>query len=106
MYYMDKEITEEVTSQRKKKIALVVLIAVGVLVAAIWLLRFTFSSTIKKSEITTAVVNKGNIENTVNATGEVLPEFEEILTSPINASIKNVLMDAGKKVKAGQSILT
>jgi HlyD family secretion protein len=46
------------------------------------------------------------VENTLNATGEVLPEFEEILTSPINASIKNVVMDAGNKVNAGQSILT
>jgi HlyD family secretion protein len=35
-----------------------------------------------------------------------LPEFEEILTSPINASIKSAVMDAGNKVKAGQSILT
>jgi len=48
----------------------------------------------------------GNVENTLNATGEVLPEFEEVITSPINASIKNVVMDAGKKVNAGQSILT
>jgi HlyD family secretion protein len=46
------------------------------------------------------------VENTLNASGEVLPEFEEILTSPISASIKNVIMDAGNKVKAGQSILT
>jgi len=53
-----------------------------------------------------SVVKIGNIDNTVNATGEVLPEFEEILTSPINASIKAVTMDAGNKVKAGQSILT
>jgi len=77
-----------------------------VLIALIWIIRTTLKSSIKKSEITTAVVETGNIENTLNATGEVLPEFEEILTSPINASIKNVIMDAGNKVKAGQSILT
>jgi HlyD family secretion protein len=103
---MDKEITQEVSSQNRKKAILVALISITVLVAAIWLLRATFKSTIKKSEITTSVVKAGNIENTINATGEVLPEFEEILTSPINASIKNVVMDAGNKVKAGQSILT
>ena len=48
----------------------------------------------------------GNIENTINASGEILPEFEEIITSPINASIQNVVMDAGTSVKAGQSVLT
>jgi HlyD family secretion protein len=103
---MDKEITLEVTSQRRKKTIVIVLTAISVLIVLIWIIRTTFKSSIKKSEITTAIVETGNIENTLNATGEVLPEFEEILTSPINASIKNVIMDAGNKVKAGQSILT
>jgi len=103
---MDKEITQEVTLQNRKKTAFIVLVSLAILLAAIWLLRATFKSTIKRADITTSVVKIGNIENTVNATGEVLPEFEEILTSPINASIKAVTMDAGNKVKAGQSILT
>lgn len=103
---MDKEITQEVAAQTRKKTGLVILIVIGVLVLAVWLLRTTLKSTVKRSEITTAVVKTGNIENTVNATGQVLPEFEEILTSPINASIKSVSLDEGSKVKAGQSILT
>jgi HlyD family secretion protein len=63
------------------------------------------SSTIKRSAITTALVEKGDVENTIPATGEILPEFEEVITSPINAVIKNVLLDAGTPVKAGQSVL-
>lgn len=35
-----------------------------------------------------------------------MPEFEEVLASPINASIKSVLPDAGNEVKKDQSILT
>jgi HlyD family secretion protein len=105
-YYMDKEIILEVSSQRRRKTIFFAFIAVAILAISIWLVRVTFKSSVKKSEITTATVTVGNIENTINATGEVLPEFEEILTSPINASIKNVVMDAGNKVKAGQSILT
>ncbi|SHN28058.1 efflux RND transporter periplasmic adaptor subunit [Mucilaginibacter sp. OK098] len=103
---MDTEITQEVTSQRRKKTIAIALAAIAMLIALIWIIRATLKSSIKRSEITTAIVETGNIENTLNATGEVLPEFEEILTSPINASIKNVIMDAGNKVKAGQSILT
>jgi HlyD family secretion protein len=103
---MDKEITQEVTLQNRKKAIVIAIISITVLVAAIWLVRMFFKSSIKRAEISTATVNIGNIENTINATGEVLPEFEEILTSPINASIKNVVMDAGNKVNAGQSILT
>ncbi|HVW97259.1 MAG TPA: HlyD family efflux transporter periplasmic adaptor subunit [Mucilaginibacter sp.] len=103
---MDKEITQEVTSKRRKKAIIIALISIGVLFTLIWLMRSVLKSSVKRSEITTAVVETGNVENTLNATGEVLPEFEEILTSPINASIKNVLMDAGNKIKPGQSILT
>ena len=103
---MDKEITQEVSSQNRRKTIVITLISVVLLIAAVWLVRVIFKSSVKKADITTAVVEVGNIENTINATGEVLPEFEEIISSPINASIKNVLMDAGNNVKAGQSILT
>ena len=103
---MDKVIEEEVKLKKKRKTFSYVLISVAILVAAIWMVRFSFASTLKKSSITTAVVERGDIENTINATGEILPEFEEIITSPINASIQNVVMDAGNKIQAGQSILT
>ena len=103
---MDKEISLEVTLQKRKKTALIGFIVIAGLVLAIFLLRGFIKSSINRSEITTAVVETGNIENTINDTGEVLPEFEEIITSPINASIKNALMDAGNKVNAGQSIIT
>jgi len=103
---MDKEITQEVTIQNRKKGITIALISIVILVAAISFVRVIFKSSVKRSDISTAVVKVGNIDNTINATGEVLPEFEESLTSPINASIKNVIMDAGNKVKAGQSILT
>jgi HlyD family secretion protein len=103
---MDKEITQEVAAKNKRKGLLIGVAAIIILAGLIWGVRSTFKSTIKKSEITLSTVAIGNVENTLNATGEVLPEFEEILTSPINASIKSVLMDAGHNVKAGQSILS
>ena len=102
---MDTVIEEEVKLKKKKKTFSYVLISVLVLIAAIWIVRSSFASSLKKSNITTAVVERGNIENTIAATGEILPEFEEIITSPINASIQNVVMDAGNKVQAGQSLL-
>ncbi|NNU33638.1 HlyD family efflux transporter periplasmic adaptor subunit [Mucilaginibacter sp. S1162] len=103
---MDKEITQEVAAKNKRKGLFIALAVIIILAGLIWGLRSTFKSTIKRSDITVSRVAIGNVENTINATGEVLPEFEEILTSPINASIKSVLMDAGRNVKAGQSILS
>ncbi|MES2891185.1 MAG: HlyD family efflux transporter periplasmic adaptor subunit, partial [Bacteroidota bacterium] len=103
---MDTAIDEATISRKKRKTIFILLVIVAVLVAAVFLLRSSFASSLKKSNITTAVVEKGNIENTINATGEILPEFEEIITSPISASIQNVVADAGATVKTGQSVLT
>jgi HlyD family secretion protein len=103
---MDTEITAEVVQQKRKKGIIYGLIAVAIIVVCILLIRAWLGSSVNASEISTAKVEIGNVENTLNATGEVLPEFEEVITSPINASIKNVVTDAGGKVKAGQSILT
>ncbi len=102
---MDKIIEEEVTARRTKKTLLITVITVIVLMAAVWLLRSSLKSSVKKSSFTTAIVEKGNVENTINASGLVLPEFEEIITSPINASIQKVLLDAGSEVKGGESVL-
>jgi len=103
---MDTVLSEHVIVRRKRKILISILATMLVLLTAIWLVRFSFKSSINKSAITTAVVEKGNIENTINASGEVLPEFEETITSPITASIQKVIRDAGSKVQAGESILT
>jgi HlyD family secretion protein len=103
---MDKELAPEIVAKRKYKNIIIAVTCVAVLAISVWLLRSYLKSSINRADILTAKVEMGDIENTINASGEVLPEFEEILTSPINASVKSALMDAGNKVKAGQSILT
>jgi len=103
---MDKSIEVETTTKRKRKRNIIIIIVLVVLVVSIFSVRSLIQPSITRAEFTSAVVSKGNIENTINASGEVLPEFEEVLTSPINAAVREVLMDAGMKIKAGQSILT
>jgi len=102
---MDRIIEEEVAATRRKKLLLITVLIIVFLTTAGWLLRSFLSADIKKSSLTTAIVEKGNVENTITASGIVLPEFEEIVTSPVNASIQKVLLDAGSPVKAGESVL-
>ena len=103
---MDKVIEASVLANKKKKTIVILLLFILIIVAAVWLLRYTLSASLKKAAITTAVVERGDIENTLSASGEILPEFEATITSPINASVQKVLIDAGSKVKTGESILT
>src|ERR1044072_12516 len=102
---MDKVIETEVRLQRKKKLVWTLSLSLLVIIAMVIFLRSLLTPSLSKSEIITAVVERGDIENTINASGEVLPEFEEVITSPINASIQQVMLEAGSSIKAGQSIL-
>lgn len=103
---MDKSIEQEVLKGKKKKYILYAVLVLALLIAAILVVRSVFASTLTQSQIRTAIVDRGNIENTLTASGEVVPEFEQVISSPITASIQKVLMDAGSPIKAGQSILT
>lgn len=102
---MDKLIEKEVFAKKKKKAFVVIVVSLLIMVAGIVSIRHFFKPSLARRDITTGKVEEGIIENTINATGEVLPEFEEVLSSPINASLKKVILDAGHPVKSGQSIL-
>ncbi|WP_158799147.1 efflux RND transporter periplasmic adaptor subunit [Pedobacter sp. L105] len=103
---MDSNIEQHVVIARKRKNVIYIFSGIVLLAVSIWCLRSAFASTLTRSQIITSTVEWGEMENTVNAAGEVLPEFEEVISSPISASIQKVLIDAGAPVKAGQSILT
>jgi HlyD family secretion protein len=95
----------DIRAKRNKTILIFSVVAIAI-IAGIWFLRSGIKTSIKKTEITTAVVELGSIENTLTASGQIIAEFEQQVTSPINASIKDVLVDAGTTVKAGQPILS
>ncbi len=103
---MDKEIAPATIYKKRRNRILVVLAVLGLIIAAVLLLRTSFAATLKKSAITTAVAEMGSIENTITATGEILPEFKEIITSPISASIQEVVVEAAAAVKAGQPVMS
>jgi len=60
---------------------------------------------VKRSEILVSTAIKGDLNATLNATGTVLPEFEEVITSPVQTQIRNVLAPTGTAVDSGVSIL-
>ncbi len=103
---MDKVIGKEVVQKKKRGTVFTIIIVLVLLAVAVIILRTSISTTLSRQSITTAVVEIGSIENTLTASGEIVPEFEQVITSPINASIQQVILDAGSKVNVGQSVLT
>lgn len=102
---MDRDIPQTVVRQRKNKTWLVLGIAALVVLLGIWALRSAMFPTLKKSELRVAISENGPVENTLSASGEVQPEFEQLLTSPITAVIQRVYLSEGASVKAGEKIM-
>ena len=102
---MDTAISKKIITAKRNKTLVIIAIVVIAIISAILLLRSGIQPSIDRSEMTTAVVEMGSIDNTLNASGEIIPEFEQVISSPINASIKEVNLDAGSTVKAGESLL-
>lgn len=102
---MDRELAPEIIRKQRFKgwgVALVVLLALG---ASYYLLNKVLRTQVRQSEVRVAVAETGNVENTLTASGEVIPAFEQVLTSPIRASVKQVLLSPGAAVRPGQQIL-
>ena len=102
---MDIPISTEIISKRRRHKILLAIGSTIILFVLIILVRVFLIFSINKSSISVSTVEMGNLENTIPASGMIQSEFEEVISSPINASIQKVLLDAGIAVKAGQSVL-
>jgi HlyD family secretion protein len=60
---------------------------------------------VKRSRMLTATVEKGDVRETVTASGVVIPEHEQVMTSPITTTVRNVLKQPGDILAPGDSLL-
>ena len=102
---MDRELpSDEIRKRRLKnysKIAAVFLL----LLVGFFTIRSVITPTISRSEIRTSIAELGTIEATLSASGTIIPEHEQILTSPIRSRIDSVHLNSGDSVRQGESIL-
>lgn len=102
---MDREISKDILRrERLKKTIKYGIILVIVIFAMIFLSNFIRSS-LDKENLVIGKVDMGNLNITVNASGKVIPFFEEIITAPINSRILEVYKHAGDTVNLGEPIL-
>jgi HlyD family secretion protein len=102
---MDRTLSPEITQRTRNRRLWLGLLAAAAVVAVLLWLRGALKTTVEAAKIRVAVAEVGSVENTLTATGEVIPAFEQVLTSPIRASVKRVLLTPGARVKPGQPIL-
>ncbi|GAC1384220.1 MAG: hypothetical protein NVSMB45_12130 [Ginsengibacter sp.] len=102
---MDKFIEKEVRTQKKKKFIVITILFVCITAATLYFLRTSLNTNISTSQLIIGRIDEGPIENTITAAGEIIPEFEQVISSPIDASIQKVILDQGSAVQPMQPIL-
>jgi HlyD family secretion protein len=102
---MDREI--DVSFRRRqmlRRTALATGIAAAAAAAFIWGPRLLEPS-IARARIRTARVDAGRIEATITASGIVLPEFEQVISSPVNARVLKIRERPGAVLSKGEAII-
>jgi HlyD family secretion protein len=102
---MDREIEQGFRRKQFAKRGLFAVIIVSLLAAGFIYAPRLLKPTINRSRIRTAHVDSGALEATISASGIVVPEFEQVLSSPINARVTKILKRPGDALKKGEAIL-
>jgi HlyD family secretion protein len=74
-------------------------------VAVLVLLPGWLRPSVAREQIRTGRVDRGPVEGIVEASGTVVPAFEGVISSPVEARVEKVLKRPGDLVKAGDEIL-
>lgn len=79
--------------------------SLALVVAVLLFLPGWLRPSIAREQIRTGKVDRGPIEGIVEASGQVIPAFEGVLSSPVEARVEKILKRPGEVVKAGEEIL-
>jgi HlyD family secretion protein len=102
---MDRPVSKE--HKRKLLIRQIGIISIAILVplAIVLFLKSVFIPTVSLSQVTTAISEKGDIQITVQGSGNVIPVYEEIITSPFRSNIVKIIKKPGDKVFPKDTLL-
>jgi HlyD family secretion protein len=76
--------------------------------AAVFLIIVAFGwivPSVSRTDVRTAVVERGFIEATITASGTVVPLYEHVVTSPVDTRVKRILKTPGDSLSAGEPVV-
>lgn len=103
---MDRAISKKNKNKRWIRTLLILGSIILFVSLAIYLTRRGLALSIDGDRILISTAELGEVAHTLTASGLVSPAFEEVISSPIQANIKEVLVKVGSELKPGTSILS
>jgi HlyD family secretion protein len=102
---MDRVISKVEQRKALRKQIIKASVGIAAIVIVIILIISLMQLTLNRKDLHISTVDKGTIEVSVNASGKVVPAFEEIINSPINSRIVEIYKKGGDAVEVGTPIL-
>ncbi len=102
---MDREIDPTVIKKEDWKRRGWIVVMVLLIIGSLFGLRSLLRTNVEANRLRTAMAEIGRMDNTLNASGEVIPAFEQVITAPIRAEVQEVLASVGTTIEPGTPIL-
>src|SRR4051794_5219851 len=102
---MDRELETSYRYRRVGRRAAVWIGGAAVAVLILILLPGWLRPSVAREQVRTGTVDRGPVEGIVEVSGTVVPAFEGVISSPVEARVEKVLKRPGDLVKAGDPIL-
>jgi len=102
---MDRAISPATQLQRQRRRWLLGAAVVALLLLGVVAFRSVLKPSIRRADLLTATVETGDVEAALTAAGVIIPGREAVITSPIQSTIRRVVVAVGSPVRPGQTIL-
>ncbi len=102
---MDREIDVSYRRMQLLRRVLMSLVLVGAIALVFFYAPRLLKTSIARTQIRTARVDMGPLEAQITASGVVVPEFEQVLSSPVNARVLKILKRPGAILSKGEPII-
>jgi HlyD family secretion protein len=103
---VDRPIDEDVQRRRTVRRAGTAGAVLALLAGALVWLPGMVRPSISRASVRTAVADAGPIEAVITATGTVVPEVEQVVSSPVDARVLRILKRTGARLEKGDPLVT
>jgi HlyD family secretion protein len=102
---MDTTISPHIIARRRRKTVMAVAALLATISLTAWALNRAVTPSVDANGVSIATVRVGQIANTINASGIVIPVHEELVSSPVQTRVAKVHAKLGQQVQANELLL-
>jgi HlyD family secretion protein len=102
---MDRPLDPSLVQDRRRRRVAAIGATAGVVVLAVIGLRSVIGPSVDRSRVRVAAVEAGPVDATISATGLVVPEVEQVVTSPVDARVMRIRHRAGDRVTSSEPLM-